>query len=372
MATEIMNFEGFTPDTRVSIQTAEQTIALSPNDVLKWIAPGAPLQEAMKFLLICRATGLNPFLGEIYFVKMGDKWAPFIAKGGFLRRAQGHPDYDGFEAGVVVQEQARDRTGKLIPAQKTGPLIELDGEIVPEGYFLIGGWAKVYRKSISRPFKVRCSYSEYAKRTQTWEKYAGTMMVKVPLTHAIKDAFAISDSYDISELEHDMPRRSPAQAAEFQQVMEARVVRSAALGGPGPLVTGNEGDLYAGVADPCLPVEMVAKLAELRGKLEIDDANWINILSKRNVNHVGELSIVEAQWLITKLEGLASHPDVTGVLPGSVKPEPPASFPDVKPLDQEIAREATTTVEVVHEGELVGAGVTPQGYYPLPAHDIED
>lgn len=387
MASEIMSFSNFTPDTQVVIATSEDRVGMSPNDVLKWLAPKAPIREAFKFLLFCKSAGLNPYLGEAQLIEMGGKWASVITKGGYLRRAQRHPDYDGSECGVVVQEQARDRTGKLLPGQRTGALIDLEGEIVPYGFFLVGGWGKVYRRGISRPSYARVSYSEYYKpNSPTWKQYPGTMIVKVGLTHAIKDAFAINDSYDEAEAD-DLRKNSPAQLAELRAVMAARMIPE---GVTTPFVEAPRqlGNLYAGAEDPSLPVEMVEVIAKHRATIGIEDGEWIKIINKFSatpIDHVSELSMAEAETFIRKLEGIAAKRPVYEALPGVVQdPEPASVFAGAKPLDQEIKMEIRDDAGVMgnateddgQPGELVAAGVSsdgvPPGYAPLPTHDIED
>lgn len=64
-----------------------------------------------------------------------------LGKTCYLKMAENHPQYDGFEAGVIV-------------LTADGQLLNREGSIVYDGNggeTLLGGWAKAYRKDRSRP-----------------------------------------------------------------------------------------------------------------------------------------------------------------------------------------------------------------------------
>ncbi|MEY4666078.1 phage recombination protein Bet [Weissella cibaria] len=132
--------------------------------------------EIYNFMQLAKYQHLNPFLKEVYLVKFGEKPADIIvAKDAFMKRAEDDPNYDGFEAGVVVQrgDNVIDELGAFtLPTDK-----------------LVGGWAKVYRKDRDRPIYIRISMSEFSKGQATWKNMPATMIRKSAIVNALREAF---------------------------------------------------------------------------------------------------------------------------------------------------------------------------------------
>jgi len=132
--------------------------------------------EIYNFMQLAKYQHLNPFLKEVYLVKFGEKPADIIvAKDAFMKRAEDDPNYDGFEAGVVVQrgDNVIDEPGAFtLPTDK-----------------LVGGWAKVYRKDRDRPIYIRISMSEFSKGQATWKNMPATMIRKSAIVNALREAF---------------------------------------------------------------------------------------------------------------------------------------------------------------------------------------
>lgn len=163
------------------------TVTLSPSIVRNYLTNGNGAvtdQEVNYFVHLCRGQGLNPFLKEIYLIKFGQQPATFVvSKEAFLKRAEANPQYDGSESGIIV-------------LNKDGELIERKG-----GFFLkdseqvVGGWAKVYRKDRKYPSDVQVTFEEYAGRTKdgnlnsNWANRPATMIKKVALVQALREAF---------------------------------------------------------------------------------------------------------------------------------------------------------------------------------------
>ena len=151
--------------------------------------------EVHQFVQICRAQNLNPFLREAYLIKYSqDKPASFVTgKETFTQRAEAHPDYDGMEAGIIVQR---------------GDQIEqLSGSFKLPGDTLVGGWAKVHRKSWSTSIEATVAFDEYDTKQSLWKTKPATMVRKVALVQALREAFPSSFAglYDSSEMGQDLP-----------------------------------------------------------------------------------------------------------------------------------------------------------------------
>ena len=72
------------------------------------VAKGATDAQLRMFLEVCRSTGLDPFLKEIYFV--AEKGLIMAARDGYLRVANEHPMFDGMETRV-------ERDAKNVPVK---------------------------------------------------------------------------------------------------------------------------------------------------------------------------------------------------------------------------------------------------------------
>ena len=142
-------------------------------------------QEAMMFLSLCKFQKLNPFVRDAYCIKYGnsDPATLVIGKDVYTKRAEQNPKYDGMEHGVIVMT-------------KDGEVKERNGSFYVKGKEeLVGGWAKVYIKGREVPQYDTVAFSEYAgykkdgSLNSNWAKRPGTMIEKVAIMHALRNAF---------------------------------------------------------------------------------------------------------------------------------------------------------------------------------------
>jgi len=170
-------------------------VALSIADIKKSICPLATDQEAINFLQLCKYMGLNPFVRDAYLIKYGkDADATMVVgKDAFTKRAEGHPQFSGMSAGVIV------RQGDAEPIERKGSL-SLDGEKI------VGGWAKVHRNDHKIPTEITVKMEEFSTGRGPWQKMPGTMIRKVALVTALREAFpsTFSGMYDSSEMKIDL------------------------------------------------------------------------------------------------------------------------------------------------------------------------
>lgn len=288
---ELIRFSDFREDTPILIQSDEQPVEMSVRDVLQWITPQAPPAEAVKFLLTCRAARLNPFLGEAFLIPMGSKWATVIAKAGYLKRAQQRPDYEGHEAGIIAQP-ILDAKGP-----KWGEPVEFAGTFLPRGWVVTGGWARVFRRGLARPIEARVGIEEYKKDTDTWKRIACTMIRKVALVHAIREAFAIGDSYDESEAEPEPARKPGPGQAPTPNGPGSPQVKPAIEVGSVPEIEAE----YRQVQEPTLPPDLLLELREVGRRAGMTDYHWATVCAKRGVNDPAELSRFEALQILARL-----------------------------------------------------------------------
>ena len=141
-------------------------------------------EEAMMFLSLCKYQRLNPFVKDAYCIKYGTQAATMvIGKDVYTKRAEKNPLYNGMEHGVIV-------------LTKEGETIERKGSFHVKGKEeIIGGWAKVYIKGREVPQYDSVAFDEYAgyakngELNSNWSKRPGTMIEKVAIMHALRNAF---------------------------------------------------------------------------------------------------------------------------------------------------------------------------------------
>jgi len=133
-------------------------------------------QEVVMFINLCKYQKLNPFLNEAYLVKFGQQAAQIIvSKEAFMKRAENHPKYEGFEAGIIVE--------------RDGQLVEVEGAVKLSDDKLVGGWAKIYRSDRKHPITARISVEEFSKGQATWKQMPLNMIRKSAIVNAQREAF---------------------------------------------------------------------------------------------------------------------------------------------------------------------------------------
>lgn len=159
-----------------------QRMTATFDDVRNFICKEATIAECRIFLETCKQYHLNPFTKEAYLIhydnKNGDTASTIVlGKTCYMKMAEAHPQYDGFEAGLILQDDV------------AGEIYHREGSIIYTGETLLGGWAKTYRKDRSRPFYEEVSFSEYDTKKSLWVTKPATMIRKVALVHTLREAF---------------------------------------------------------------------------------------------------------------------------------------------------------------------------------------
>lgn len=224
-----------------------QRMTATFDDVRNFICKEATIAECRIFLETCKQYHLNPFTKEAYLIhydnKNGDTASTIVlGKTCYMKMAEAHPQYDGFEAGVIVMDEA------------AGELIHREGSIVYQGETLVGGWAKTYRKDRSRPFYEEVNFSEYDTKKSLWVTKPATMIRKVALVHTLREAFPatfgglIDESEVPVDAEADFRELSAEEAAAAGTVPPRRRIQKPKKEEPAPLAVEAdevEGDPFA-------------------------------------------------------------------------------------------------------------------------------
>lgn len=242
------------PGKPVEIETAGgDHFSVSFEEVRHFICEKATDAECKIFLETCRAYRLNPFTREAYLIHYDNKnddtpCTIVLGKNCYLQMAERHPAYDGFEAGVIVLNESG---------------VEYrEGSIVYEGEELLGGWARVYRKDRTRPSYDEVKFSEYNTGKSLWAAKPVTMIRKVALVHALREAFPSTYglTYDESEigvevdaegtareLDDDAPRSLPRHGRKAPSKPAVEIVTADASDDTGAV--DGEGDPFAAGGD---------------------------------------------------------------------------------------------------------------------------
>lgn len=175
------------PEKAITYECGGETVKISPTIIRNYLVSGNGTvtdQEVAMFLNLCRYQHLNPFLREAYLIKFGNQPATIvIGKEAFAKRAMRNPSFEGYQAGVVVWDKANNE------------LVYRAGSLVLENETLAGGWAKVFVKGYQNPIEAVVSFGEYVGRksdgtiNDQWKKKPATMIRKVALVQALREAF---------------------------------------------------------------------------------------------------------------------------------------------------------------------------------------
>lgn len=191
----------------VKVVANGEEFTLTPETVKAYLVSGnrdlVTMQEVVMFMNLCRFQHLNPWLKEAYLIKysQNDPAALVTGKDAFLKRAEGEVNYDGFKAGIIVQDE------------ESGEVIYRDGSFKLTGESLVGGFAEVFRKDRDHSFRAEVSFEEYAARKKDgslnsqWLKKPTTMIRKVALVQALREAFpgTLGGMYSAEEKGVDEP-----------------------------------------------------------------------------------------------------------------------------------------------------------------------
>lgn len=182
-------------DLMVSYEANGTDITLTQDDIKNFIVSGddknpVTPKEMKLFMELCRAQKLNPFLREVYLVKFSDKANIITGKDVFLKRARANPDFRGFKAGIIVENEKgfEKREGTFYMQGREN---------------LVGGWADVYIKDWEVPFEHSVSITEFNKGVSLWKSMPAVMIRKVALVQALREAFPddLSQLYASEEIE---------------------------------------------------------------------------------------------------------------------------------------------------------------------------
>lgn len=194
--------------------------------------------EIMLFMKTCKARGFNPYAKDVFLLgydtKDGAKFETVVALQAMLKRAEGNPDYEGKEYGVLVWDKESKQT------------LQIEGDCVPSTLPIVGGWCKVYRRG-RKPEYATANLKSYNKGFGHWGVDPNWMIAKCAVAKALRQAFP-SDVGDLTIQEEmgaivqsqTQSRQAGNLSERLAQIAEETVRQQAAT----PAVTEDHGDAW--------------------------------------------------------------------------------------------------------------------------------
>lgn len=196
-----------------------ETVTLSVSTVKSYLVSGDPsnvtTQEVAMFINLCKFQHLNPWLREAYLVKYGSSPATIVVgKDAIIKRAYRNAAFKGQQAGVVVMNN------------DTNSIENRIGSMVLPNETLVGGWAKVFVDGYPNPVEISVGFDEYAGRKKDgglngqWSTKPGTMIRKVALVQALREAFPedLGNMYSAEETGGEEIAPLPTIEPEYHEV----------------------------------------------------------------------------------------------------------------------------------------------------------
>jgi len=184
-----------------------ESLELNTETVLRYLCPDASVEEALMFLQVCKIKNLNPFSpGEVFLIKY-DKTQPasiVVGKYAFTKKADQHPDYRGYQAGIIVLTT----DGKI--EEREGTFYLPRGRNAKEGDVfetLLGGWARIKRENredivVKVALQECIRYKKDGQPNRSWAEQPATMIQKTAVVRGLRDTFPaeLGGLYDQSEM----------------------------------------------------------------------------------------------------------------------------------------------------------------------------
>lgn len=172
-----------------------------PEEIKKLLAPKASDNELIIFCKIAQSLGLNPYANEIYLIPFGDTHSIVIAVQAYLKRASHNPQYETYQAGLIVSQ--------------AGGIVERKGTLTLPGDKTIGAWCKVWKKGAAHPFEHQVKFEDWDKKSNVWQTHPNHMIYITAIRQCIRMAFP--DEYG-PEFEAQTVEGVVMEVADVQEV----------------------------------------------------------------------------------------------------------------------------------------------------------
>lgn len=150
--------------------------------------------ELKYFLNVCKSTGLNPFMKEIWCYKdHRNNLLVFAGRDGFLSNAQKQESFEGIRSCEVCEND-------LFTLDVINPKNNSHQINAKHRGKILGAYAIVFRKN-GEPTISYVNFEDYNRGANAWKTHPAAMIKKVAETQALKLAFGMSGVQSEHEFE---------------------------------------------------------------------------------------------------------------------------------------------------------------------------
>ena len=222
--------------------------------------------EIKSFMRLCQSQRLNPFTKDAYLIKYGNSPATIVAgKETFTKRAQRNQRFKGYTAGITI-------------VGTDGALHHRKGSMLLDGEKIVGGWCSVNVEGYVDPMYDEVSFAEYNTGKNNWAKMPATMIRKVAICHALREAFPedLGGLYGSEEMDQardglnptSQPQDRRADNGPSEDIIDCEVIEGPTTSETPPLPENPYKELWAEVGE--LKAEALA-----RGVKETVITDWM-------------------------------------------------------------------------------------------------
>jgi len=195
-------------------------------------------RDALRFMMMCQARGLNPFEGDAFLIGYdgtnGPEFSLITAHQAFLKRAEIHPEYDGMKSGIIVL------------ADDGLTTLEHEGDFHLPGADVVGGWATVFFKNRTVPTTRKIRMARFNKGFAQWKADPAGMICKCAEADALRSSFPtmvgglylreeMDFSPEIPSVKRPLFEASPLTASPaVNRLNESEAIQNAPQGEPVP------------------------------------------------------------------------------------------------------------------------------------------
>lgn len=152
-------------------------LAVYPSEMVDTIkatvAKGATNEELVMFLSIANQYGLNPFMKEIWFTKIGDESAIMTSRDGFKKLAERKPNFKKCQS-VAVYENDEFQMEWIL-----GELRNITHKFKQNDRGKLTGAYAVLKTTDHDVIATYVDFREYDKKNKIWRRYPSAMIRKV-------------------------------------------------------------------------------------------------------------------------------------------------------------------------------------------------
>lgn len=239
-------------------------------------AKKATPEEFAIFVNLGKATGLNPFLKEIWLLKYGsDAASIFIARDGYRKSAQSNPNYDYHLSDAVYSKD----NFRVVNGEVCHEYTLSDRGI------LIGAYCIVKRRSSSKPNYVFVELKEYNKKRSTWNDIPATMIKKVAEAQCLRMAFQelFANTYHEDEytaVDNSPQARSSRADSKVSQLIEGKLEKVSSVEELSDVIS---------IIDEAICFDDLLPVASLAKKLSEEDRIIVRRLYKLKADQLTEV-----------------------------------------------------------------------------------